>query len=136
MSTLEYDVEGILRTCCRCGSAYRSNSGQRICSGCSLPAQLKKKRPLNPELSFREKQVVRLVSHGKPNKEIAFNLHLTEGTIKEYLNRIFRKLGVANRTELAVWAVRHLPQPPVEVSLQSLENKQLTADSPRVTPVG
>ena len=65
------------------------------------------KRPLNPKLSFREKQVVGLVSQAKLNKEIAFELHLTEGTIKEYLNRIFRKLGITNRTELAVWALTH-----------------------------
>lgn len=60
---------------------------------------------LNPKLSFREKQVVGLVSQAKLNKEIAFELHLTEGTIKEYLNRIFRKLEITNRTELAVWAL-------------------------------
>jgi DNA-binding NarL/FixJ family response regulator len=48
---------------------------------------------------------VGLVCRALQNKEIAGELHLTEGTIKEYLNRIFRKLGVANRTELAVWAV-------------------------------
>ena len=136
MSMLEYGVAGNLRTCCRCGSAYRSDSGRRICPGCTVPAEMRKKRPINPELSFREKQVVTLVSHGKPNKEIAFNLHLTEGTIKEYLNRIFRKLGVANRTELAVWAVRHLPQTKVESSPQALENKILTGDGPRATPVG
>ena len=41
------------------------------------------------------------------NKEIAYELHLTEGTVKEYLNRIFRKLDVSNRTELAVWAMMH-----------------------------
>jgi DNA-binding NarL/FixJ family response regulator len=67
---------------------------------------------LNPQLSFREKQVVKLVAEGKLNKEIAYDLHLTEGTIKEYLNRIFRKLGLTNRTELAVWALKnHLAQP-------------------------
>jgi len=32
-------------------------------------------------------------------------LHLTEGTVKEYLNRIFRKVGATNRTELAIWAI-------------------------------
>jgi DNA-binding NarL/FixJ family response regulator len=63
---------------------------------------------LNPQLTFREKQVVRLVAQGKLNKEIAHELHLTEGTIKEYLNRIFRKLGTTNRTELAIWALTHL----------------------------
>jgi len=55
-------------------------------------------------LSYRERQVVKLVQQAKLNKEIAHELNLTEGTIKEYLNRIFRKLGVKNRTELAIWA--------------------------------
>ena len=64
-----------------------------------------RRKPLNPELSFRERQVVNLVAQAKLNKEIAHELHLTEGTVKEYLNRIFRKLNVSNRTELAVWAV-------------------------------
>lgn len=57
------------------------------------------------QLSPREKQVIDLVSQGQLNKQIAAQLHLTEGTVKEYLNRIFRKMDVTNRTELAVWAV-------------------------------
>jgi DNA-binding NarL/FixJ family response regulator len=56
--------------------------------------------------------VVKLIAQAKLNKEIAYELHLTEGTVKEYLNRIFRKLGVSNRTALAVWATQHpVPQP-------------------------
>jgi DNA-binding NarL/FixJ family response regulator len=50
---------------------------------------------------------VDLVRQAKPNKEIAYQLHLSEGTVKEYLNRIFKKLRVSNRTELAVWAMTH-----------------------------
>jgi len=68
------------------------------------------RRPLSPKLSFREKQVVDLVSQGKLNKQIAHELHLTEGTIKEYLHRIFRKLGTTNRTELARWAFTHMAE--------------------------
>ncbi len=49
--------------------------------------------------------MVELVRQAKLNKEIAYSLHLTEGTVKEYLNRIFRKLSVKNRTELAIWAM-------------------------------
>jgi two-component system nitrate/nitrite response regulator NarL len=56
-------------------------------------------------LSFRERQIVDLICKGKLNKEIAYELHLTEGTVKEYLNRIFRKMGATNRTELAVLAI-------------------------------
>jgi len=39
------------------------------------------------------------------NKEIAHELHLSEGTIKDYVNGIFRKLDLKNRTELAIWAL-------------------------------
>lgn len=91
------------RNCFRCGVEFRSESGRRICPTCAVPKN--EKRPLNPNLSFRERQVVRLVCQAKLNKEIAYELHLTEGTIKEYLNRIFRKVGASNRTELAVWAL-------------------------------
>jgi DNA-binding NarL/FixJ family response regulator len=85
---------------------FRTDDGKRICSGCRKPAS---RKPLNPKLSFRELQVVHLVAEAKLNKEIAYELHLTEGTIKEYLNRIFRKIGTSNRTELAVWALKQWP---------------------------
>jgi DNA-binding NarL/FixJ family response regulator len=93
-----------LRSCFRCGREFRQDLGERICSSCRTPKTVNK--PLNPKLSFREMQVVHLVSQAKANKEIAYELHLSEGTIKEYLNRIFRKVGASNRTELAIWALR------------------------------
>lgn len=55
-------------------------------------------------LSRRERQVVALVALGRRNREIAGELGITEGTVKVYLNAIFDKLGVANRTELAIRA--------------------------------
>jgi len=106
---------GQLRNCFRCGAEFRGESGKRICPDCSSPRTAKK--PLNPNLSFRERQVVKLVCQAKLNKEIAFELHLAEGTIKEYLNRIFRKVGASNRTELAIWALttgQESPQPLAE----------------------
>jgi two-component system nitrate/nitrite response regulator NarP len=55
-------------------------------------------------LSPRERQLVALVALGRRNREIAQELGITEGTVKVYLHAIFDKLGVANRTELAVRA--------------------------------
>ncbi|MGO9256246.1 MAG: response regulator transcription factor [Bryobacteraceae bacterium] len=55
-----------------------------------------------PTLSFRESQIVTLIRQAKANKVIAYELCLTEGTVKEYLNRIYRKLQVSNRTALAL----------------------------------
>ena len=92
-----------LHNCFRCGKEFRAGSA-RICAACRTPKPAQ--RELDPRLSFREKQVVNLVAQAKLNKEIAYELHLTEGTVKEYLNRIFRKVGVSNRTALAVWAMR------------------------------
>lgn len=93
-----------LRSCFRCGLEFRANSKERVCAACRKPRE---RAPLlNRDLSLRERQIVELVQQAKLNKEIAHQLHLTEGTIKEYLNRIFRKLGVSNRTQLAIWAFR------------------------------
>ena len=108
MTTIEFRPVTALRSCFRCGRDFRRDGGERICPTCRTPKPGKK--PLNPKLSFREKQVVSLVSQAKLNKEIAYELHLTEGTIKEYLNRIFRKLGMTNRTEVAVWMLTHQTQ--------------------------
>lgn len=108
MNTIEFRQVTVLRSCFRCGREFRRSASDRICPSCRPPKAANK--PLNPKLSFREKQVVNLVSQAKLNKEIAHELHLTEGTIKEYLNRIFRKLSVSNRTELAVWALTHSNQ--------------------------
>jgi DNA-binding NarL/FixJ family response regulator len=104
VSIAEFSSRNPVRSCFRCGQEFRQNDGQRICPACQALSSGRKKS-LNPQLSFREQQVIHIVAQGKLNKEIAYELHLTEGTIKEYLNRIFRKLGISNRTELAVWAL-------------------------------
>ena len=56
--------------------------------------------PVDPTelLSPRQLEIIRLVSSGLPNKEIANRLGLTDGTVKQHLAAIFRKLGVTNRT--------------------------------------
>jgi len=105
MPTQEFRRIPTLRNCPRCGTDFRTSGTERICQACRRPEG--ECRPTRRDLSFREKQVVDLVKQAKANKEIAYQLHLSEGTVKEYLNRIFRKLAVSNRTELAVWALTH-----------------------------
>ncbi len=55
-------------------------------------------------LTKREEEVVRLVADGLQNREIAEELKLSEHTIKNYLFRIFDKLGVSSRVELVLYA--------------------------------
>ena len=58
-------------------------------------------------LTPREEQVVALVVEGLGNRPIARELNLSEHTVKKYLFRIFEKLGVSSRVELALYAVNH-----------------------------
>jgi two-component system nitrate/nitrite response regulator NarP len=57
-----------------------------------------------PSLTPRERDLVDLVRRGMRNREIAEELGVTEGTVKVYLHALFDKLGVDNRTELAMRA--------------------------------
>lgn len=55
-------------------------------------------------LAPRERQLIGFVRKGMRNREIAEELGVTEGTVKAYLHAIFEKLGINNRTELAIRA--------------------------------
>jgi DNA-binding NarL/FixJ family response regulator len=63
--------------------------------------------PPHANLTDREVDILRLIAEGRSNKEIAAALYLTEGTIKGYVSTIFDKLGVADRTQAALYAVKH-----------------------------
>jgi two-component system, NarL family, response regulator LiaR len=59
------------------------------------------------ELTGREREVLALIGRGQSNREIASTLFLTEGTVKGYVSQVLGKLGVADRTQAALYAVRH-----------------------------
>jgi DNA-binding NarL/FixJ family response regulator len=58
-------------------------------------------------LSKRELDVVRCVSEGMTNRDVAARLGLSEHTVKNYIFRTFDKLGVSNRAELILYAINH-----------------------------
>lgn len=58
-------------------------------------------------LTNREKGICRLVGEGKNNKELAKELYLSEGTIKNHITKILNKLGLRDRTQLAIFAVKN-----------------------------
>ena len=58
------------------------------------------------QLSDREREVLRLLATGLSNTEIAQTLFLSEGTVKNYVSTLFSKLGVADRTQAAILAIR------------------------------
>jgi ATP/maltotriose-dependent transcriptional regulator MalT len=64
----------------------------------SLMRRAARGKPEAAPLSTREAEVLRQMSRGLTNRELAQKLFITEGTTKGHLHRIFRKLGVRNRT--------------------------------------
>lgn len=62
----------------------------------------------NYHLTERESEVLKLISQGKNNREIAQMLYLTEGTVKNYVTQILGRLGLRDRTQAALWAKENL----------------------------
>lgn len=61
---------------------------------------------LEVSLTQRESEVLRQLAGGRTNKQIAETFHISYETVKEHVQHILRKVGVADRTQAAVWAVR------------------------------
>ena len=69
--------------------------------------------PLTKNLSPRERQIIRYVATGMRNAEVAERLQIDVATVKSHLNRIFHKLGIRDRVELVLHALRiGLVKPP------------------------
>ncbi|WP_264736731.1 response regulator [Cytobacillus firmus] len=64
------------------------------------------RKPLE-ELTKRELEVLREIAKGKSNKEIASSLYITEKTVKTHVSNLLSKLDLADRTQAALYAVRH-----------------------------
>jgi DNA-binding NarL/FixJ family response regulator len=62
---------------------------------------------LEASLSDTEDEVLRQITYGLTNKQIAAAMNTNEMTVREHVKHILRKIGVADRTQAALWAVRH-----------------------------
>jgi DNA-binding NarL/FixJ family response regulator len=63
-------------------------------------------RPPQVDLTAREREVLSLVVAGMANKQIARRLGISEKTVKGHLTNLFQRIGVADRTQAALWAER------------------------------
>lgn len=59
------------------------------------------------ELTDQELKVLALIAEGRTNREIATQMHLVEGTVRNYVSNILSKLNLSNRAEATAYAVRH-----------------------------
>jgi two-component system nitrate/nitrite response regulator NarL len=75
------------------------------------PATIQISDPVFHRLSLRELNTLRCLVQGHSNKVIARTFEITEATVKVHIKAILRKIRVANRTQAAIWAVKHLQAP-------------------------
>jgi DNA-binding NarL/FixJ family response regulator len=70
-------------------------------------APAKADKEIIAQLTDREREVLRLLGQGYSNKEIGEALYITEGTAKNHVSSVIEKLGLRDRTQAALWSVRH-----------------------------
>lgn len=66
-----------------------------------------REKPKEDLLTEREKEVLALIAKGMLNKQIAKELYISEKTVKNHISNIFKKLNVTDRTQAAIYALKH-----------------------------
>jgi NarL family two-component system response regulator LiaR len=88
------------------GAAHRGEAVLHPAVAAKLLAERRRPPAAHADLTARELDVLRLIARGLQNKQIAAQLHLSEKTVKTHVSAILRKLGVTDRTQAAMYAVR------------------------------
>jgi DNA-binding NarL/FixJ family response regulator len=106
-NTPSQQIAGAIRTLYQGHCQLDSTVAAKVFAQLNPPVLLKQgdERHL---FSDRELEILKLLGKGQNNREIAQTLHLTEGTIKNYITNIFCQLGVRDRTQAALWAKQNL----------------------------
>ena len=95
---------GAIRVVAAGGTLLRPGVTERVLSG--VPIERPFEAATDPDgLTAREREVVRLLAGGYSNKEIAYALHVAEGTAKNHVSHILSKLGVRDRTRAVLRAL-------------------------------
>lgn len=84
------------------GDSRGTGDSQRASEASGTDALLDPPTPL----TSRERAIISLIAEGADNRDIASELHLSEGTVRNHISMVLAKLGLRNRTQIAVWAWR------------------------------
>lgn len=103
-SNVDYLVNAI-RLVAQGGTAIQPEMTSTLVAG--LRQNKKEETEEKEQLTLREKEVLKLVSSGQSNKEIARKLDIGESTVKFHIQSILRKLNLSSRVQAAVYASQH-----------------------------
>jgi DNA-binding NarL/FixJ family response regulator len=97
------EILGAIRRAAAGESIWNRDELRRVTGALSTPRAAAE---LEVPLTKRESEVLKQLALGLSNKEIAQSLSISYETVKEHVQHILRKVGVSDRTQAAVWAVR------------------------------
>ena len=105
-----FDDDEFIQTVYKGGAMINPNIASKVFQLFSQMAQTNFSITVKEEnienISLTEWKIIQQVAFGESNKEIASNLFLSEGTVRNYLSIILSKLNLRDRTQLAIWAVQ------------------------------
>ena len=104
-SSLEELEEGIL--CAAKGKCYIDKNMREMTKNTAQPECQEKNVDVTAILTKREVEILKLLTGGLLNKEIAYKLSISEKTVKNHISNIFKKTGVSDRTQAAVYAIKN-----------------------------
>ncbi len=93
------EIHGAIQAAARGGSPLAPRAAAELLAD-------RRARPSEVELTAREREVLGLVVEGLANKQIARRMGISEKTVKGHLTNLFQRIGVADRTQAALWAER------------------------------
>ena len=104
------EIAGAVRTVYNGGALIQSEIAVKVLDKFSELAKGSIERQKDPKaelLTERETEICRLIAEGKNNKEIADELYLSQGTVKNHITKVLIKLDLRDRTQLAVFTIRN-----------------------------
>lgn len=104
------EIAGAVRTVYKGGALIQSEIAVKVLDKFSELAKGRIEKHLDPKaelLTEREIEICRLIAEGKNNKEIADELYLSQGTVKNHITRVLIKLDLRDRTQLAVFTIKN-----------------------------
>ncbi|MFB1050227.1 response regulator [Paraliobacillus sp. JSM ZJ581] len=98
------DLIRAIRSCLSGGLSLQDQVAAKI-----MPTLInqQQERSVDPSLTPRELEILQQLGNGKSNKEVADALYLSVGTVKNHISIILDKLELRDRTQLAIYAIRH-----------------------------
>lgn len=96
-----------IRSCLAGGMSLEDHVAAKVIPKLLAGSDDSRRQQPDPSITPRELDILRLIGEGRSNKEIADELALSVGTVKNHISQIMDKLDLRDRTQLAIYAIRH-----------------------------